>query len=115
MLSMSVLGACKSPLSHLEVRYFLDLAHIPCVARGSFCKCTCKTNSTIIPLNGGSASNLPEEVPEDDVRGRTCEDCNRKFCLSYNLPALEDCLVENKGKEEEIFTTCFRKCQSKST
>jgi len=52
----------------------------------SFCKCTCGTESKIIPL-----------------KGTTCLDCNRQFCLSYNLPICKE------TKEADVFTTCFRK------
>jgi hypothetical protein len=102
----------------------------------SFCKCTCKGNSTIIALNpktssfssSSSPSNSPhlslrrllrqreEKAPEvrqeaegdgdenreKTHRANTCNDCNRKFCLDYNLPGC-------KGvRAEEVFTTCFR-------
>lgn len=66
----------------------------------SFCKCTCNFNSTIIPLNPGSSSSDPDSIP---IKGGTCNDCNRQFCLDYNLPICKD--VEG----EKIFTTCFRK------
>lgn len=93
----------------------------------SFCKCTCKGNSTIIALNPQtSSSSSPNEPPplssrdptqereveilngrdEEETRkthrASTCNDCNRKFCLDYKLPGC-------KGvREEEVFTTCFR-------
>jgi hypothetical protein len=92
----------------------------------SFCKCTCKGNSTIIALNpktssSTSSSNLSlrdlqphlDEAIERREEGEhskekphhrtlTCNDCNRKFCLDYKLPAC-------KGvKDDEVFTTCFR-------
>lgn len=56
-----------------------------------FCKCSCLTNSTLIPISGPDSSSL-----------KTCTDCNRQFCREYNLPFC-------KGVEDEdIFTTCFR-------
>jgi hypothetical protein len=91
----------------------------------SFCKCTCKGNSTIIALNpktssttsstspniflrdgfrerGGNIQVREDEETRKTHRASTCNDCNRKFCLDYNLPGC-------KGvKEEEVFTTCFR-------
>jgi hypothetical protein len=33
----------------------------------------------------------------------TCMDCNKKFCLDYNLPICKDAM------EDDVFTTCFRK------
>ncbi|KAF7508778.1 hypothetical protein GJ744_008655 [Endocarpon pusillum] len=98
----------------------------------SFCKCTCKGNSTIIALNPQSSSSSsssfsPNEPPslssrnptqereveilngrdEEETRkthrASTCNDCNRKFCLDYKLPGC-------KGvREEEVFTTCFQR------
>ncbi len=99
----------------------------PLASATSFCKCTCKGNSTIIALNpqtsSSSSSNEPpslsfrdliqereadilggrdEEETRKTYRASTCTDCNRKFCLDYKLPGC-------KGvREEEIFTTCFR-------
>lgn len=56
-----------------------------------FCKCTCLTNSTLIPISG-----------PDSWSPKTCTDCNRQFCRDYNLPVC-------KGVEDEdISTTCFR-------
>ncbi|OKO94326.1 hypothetical protein PENSUB_11593 [Penicillium subrubescens] len=34
-------------------------------------------------------------------RALSCNDCNRKFCLDYELPICKD------AKEEDVFTTCF--------
>lgn len=34
---------------------------------------------------------------------RTCADCTKQFCLSYNLP------ICAKAKEENVFTTCFQR------
>ena len=98
------------------------------VARASFCKCTCKTNSTIIALDTPSNANnidpgtsdstsrdiltgTDAKPVEDDGRPhqRTCADCNRQFCLMYDLPKLDDCKSENRGREDEILATCFRK------
>lgn len=89
----------------------------------SFCKCTCKGNSTIIPLSpetssstspnlllrepllkiGGKILEGREGETHNTHRANTCNDCNRKFCLDYKLPAC-------KGvSEEEVFTTCFQR------
>ena len=35
-------------------------------------------------------------------RQLTCNDCNRKFCLNYELPTCKG------AKEEDVVTTCFR-------
>jgi len=51
-----------------------------------FCKCTCFANSTIIPL----------------LATGNCNDCNRQFCLGYNLP------ICKSAKEADVATTCFR-------
>ncbi|MCJ1450265.1 hypothetical protein MMC28_000594 [Mycoblastus sanguinarius] len=126
----------------------------------SFCKCTCFTNSTIIPLdapittlpktpstfhlhlpreNEPAEDPLPEDPPsspsapespspptspsapaaptapgkgkgkEDEAddrkeyRAGNCNDCNRQFCLDYNLP-----ICKHAGMED-VFTTCFQR------
>lgn len=91
----------------------------------SFCKCTCFSNSTIIPLNPansesssgidhvrfyerGSLSSELEHTDEYSKRAQkyrslNCNDCNRKFCLDYELPTCKG------AKEEDVYTTCFRK------
>lgn len=38
-----------------------------------------------------------------DYRALSCNDCNRKFCLNYELPICKG------AKEDDVFTTCFRK------
>ena len=46
------------------------------------------------------------EGAEDDkkeYRAGNCNDCNRQFCLDYNLP------ICKKASMEDVFTTCFRK------
>jgi hypothetical protein len=96
----------------------------------SFCKCTCFSNSTIIPLDpaksGTSSSALDNALHlnkrafdafkagaeiEDEYslnkraakyRALSCNDCNRKFCLDYELPTCKG------AKEDDVFTTCFR-------
>ncbi|KAG9682118.1 hypothetical protein KCU95_g14446, partial [Aureobasidium melanogenum] len=70
-----------------------------CASATSFCKCTCFSNSTIIPL-----SDLPGE---STAKKATCNDCNRQFCLSYNLPICKD------AKDDDVFTTCFQRDSTK--
>jgi hypothetical protein len=88
------------------------------LAPTSFCKCTCFSNSTIIPLepsDSGSSTfssalfrrddNRDGADPENDkvkYRALNCNDCNRRFCLDYHLPMCKE------AKEEDVFTTCFR-------
>jgi hypothetical protein len=76
------------------------------IAATSFCKCTCFSNSTIIQLDGTSPSSSPNTPSADDkvkkTRG-TCSDCNKAFCLSYNLPICKG------ATEEDVFTTCFQR------
>ncbi|KGO72278.1 hypothetical protein PITC_050780 [Penicillium italicum] len=90
----------------------------------SFCKCTCFSNSTIIPLNPAKSEtssgidhvlrfykrdSLSSEVEHTDeyikraqkYRSLNCNDCNRKFCLDYELPTCKG------AKEEDVYTTCF--------
>ena len=37
-----------------------------------------------------------------EYRARNCNDCNRQFCLDYNLP-----ICKGAGMED-VATTCFR-------
>ncbi|KAK4619809.1 hypothetical protein CLAFUW4_11382 [Fulvia fulva] len=95
----------------------------------SFCKCTCFTNSTIIPLDGPSSSlknntffsdpsppslKVRNDNPLFDTRApaegakRTCNNCNKQFCLSYNLPICKDADVE-----KDVFATCFQRDSTK--
>ncbi|KAK5089380.1 hypothetical protein LTR70_007072 [Exophiala xenobiotica] len=89
----------------------------------SYCKCICFQNSTIIPLNSPpSTSASPSSNPllsrtenNDEKRPEpqtsrdqkhhelTCNDCNRAFCLDYNLPVCKD------AKEEDVFAQCFQR------
>lgn len=89
-------------------------------APASFCKCTCFTNSTIIHLDdpspysskGSSKSDSSKSsgasffsrAKDSKKTGRTCNDCNKKFCLDYNLP------ICHNAKEEDVFSECFRMC-----
>ncbi|MCJ1367949.1 hypothetical protein MMC16_007085 [Acarospora aff. strigata] len=100
----------------------LPLSTISLAASTSFCKCTCFSNSTIIPLNAASPSRTAvahntlhllqhradsdsdgdNKVKSSTQRAGNCNDCNRQFCLNYNLP-----ICKGAG-EEDVFTTCFR-------
>lgn len=77
----------------------------------SYCKCICFQNSTIIPLNSSpSESAAPStRAEESNNQGQdqhhhtlTCADCNRAFCLDYDLPICKN------AKEEDVFAQCFR-------
>lgn len=92
------------------------------IAAPTFCKCTCFTNSTIIPLgpqhakpvDGNpppSSRNAAAAVPNPlkninlDTRASSssCTQCNRAFCLDYNLPIC-------KGAEEkDVVAMCFQR------
>ncbi|KAK4033298.1 hypothetical protein C8A01DRAFT_19746 [Parachaetomium inaequale] len=95
----------------------------------SFCKCTCFQNSTIIPLGPQHDSNnqpppppsrpkpSPSTTPTSISRRHTlnthpllpresstsCKQCNRAFCLKYNLPICKD------AEEKDIKTSCFQR------
>ncbi|KAF2661212.1 hypothetical protein K491DRAFT_674184 [Lophiostoma macrostomum CBS 122681] len=72
----------------------------------SFCKCTCFGNSSIVPLDLPVNSDKPS-TPDVDGRAskKTCNDCNRQFCLSYSF-----CKGE---KEDSVFSTCFQRDSAK--
>ncbi len=72
--------------------------------------------SLFLPRGPDDADDAPAaQVPgEDDGKGKeeeddrkeyragNCNDCNRQFCLDYNLP-----ICKGAGMED-VFTTCFR-------
>lgn len=86
---------------------------ISSLAPTSFCKCTCFTNSTIIPLTGPNPSFYRNLLRREDdpvsifntttPRARTCADCNKQFCLNYNLPICKN------AEEDNVFTSCFQR------
>ncbi|KAF1959818.1 hypothetical protein CC80DRAFT_466994 [Byssothecium circinans] len=74
----------------------------------SFCKCTCFGNSSIVALNSPVESKAPSaqiQNLKERAAKKTCNDCNRQFCLSYPF-----CKGE---KEENVFTTCFQRDSAK--
>lgn len=101
LLLTSVVSACKCRLSDFYTLIILYASAQQRVASAaSFCKCICGANSTIISLN--NARRPPSADGSSSTSPRTCNDCNRQFCLDYKLPIC-------KGtKDEEISTECFR-------
>ncbi len=115
----------SSSLSESRLRP-LCLANPPSLslAAPTFCKCTCFTNSTIIPLGpqkDAPASPPPKRHSDGGISDSTeasaararsldaraasssCAQCNRAFCLNYNLPIC-------KGAEEkDVLTSCFQR------
>ncbi|CAL5868671.1 uncharacterized protein PFLUO_LOCUS2898 [Penicillium psychrofluorescens] len=117
----------------LLLLFFLSLISLSLAGSPtSFCKCTCFSNSTIIPLDpakstsssspldnvllkyrrlsaGTESEHMDDGVSEYEKRAAakyrplTCNDCNRKFCLDYELPTCKG------AKEEDVFTTCFQR------
>ncbi|OCK83356.1 hypothetical protein K432DRAFT_184704 [Lepidopterella palustris CBS 459.81] len=88
---------------------FSFLAFISSVSAASptsFCRCTCRGNSTIVALDS-PVSQSPAHPGLLTVRAakKTCNDCNRQFCLSYSF-----CKGE---KEDNVFTTCFQRDSAK--
>ncbi|KAF1355642.1 hypothetical protein EJ07DRAFT_131687 [Lizonia empirigonia] len=71
----------------------------------SFCKCTCFGNSTIVALDAPSTASKPNLELRPRASKKSCNDCNRQFCLSYSF-----CKSE---KEENVFTTCFQRDSTK--
>ncbi|CBF84827.1 hypothetical protein AN1422.2 [Aspergillus nidulans FGSC A4] len=85
----------------------------------SFCKCTCFSNSTIIPLDPDKGDSSlhgtlglfsrnnyidnQDEKRAGNYRSLSCNDCNRKFCLGYDLPTCKG------AKEDDVLTTCFQR------
>ncbi|KAF2632477.1 hypothetical protein BU25DRAFT_407006 [Macroventuria anomochaeta] len=71
----------------------------------SFCKCTCFGNSTIVALDAPSTTSKPNLELRPRASKKSCNNCNRQFCLSYSF-----CKGE---KEENVFTTCFQRDSTK--
>ncbi|KIH92102.1 hypothetical protein SPBR_03189 [Sporothrix brasiliensis 5110] len=109
----------------------LFFALVSAASAPTFCKCTCFTNSTIIPLGPQHAQPVNGNPPPSsrgvhvdgdvdavavasrhglslhnvDARASSssCTQCNRAFCLNYNLPIC-------KGAEEkDVVTMCFQR------
>ena len=51
---------------------------------------------------GGEKEGGENEGDRKEYRAGNCNDCNRQFCLDYNLP-----ICKGAGMED-VFTTCFR-------
>ncbi|KAK6586302.1 hypothetical protein PZA11_001359 [Diplocarpon coronariae] len=75
------------------------------IAPPSFCKCTCFTNSTIIPLSTHSSSSSNKNSPR--AASVSCATCNKAFCLSQRLPICKD------AEEKDVLTTCFQRDSTK--
>ncbi|KAK4225741.1 hypothetical protein QBC38DRAFT_420662 [Podospora fimiseda] len=79
----------------------------------TFCKCTCFQNSTIIPLGPStpnqppSNANPPPALLDSRSQSTSCTQCNRAFCLKYNLPICKD------AEEKDIVTLCFQRDSQK--
>ncbi|KAF2761066.1 hypothetical protein EJ05DRAFT_473627 [Pseudovirgaria hyperparasitica] len=102
----------QSRLLYLLIALCTVVALVSAASPTSFCKCTCFTNSTIIALNSPTSVEserglLARENIETRKSKRTCNDCNRQFCLGYNLPICKG------ATEEDVFTTCFQRDSAK--
>lgn len=52
--------------------------------------------------DGGKGGDDGVDGDKKEYRAGNCNDCNRQFCLDYNLP-----ICKGAGMED-VFTTCFR-------
>ena len=50
----------------------------------------------------GKGTDGEQDDDRKEYRAGNCNDCNRQFCLDYNLP-----ICKGAGMED-VFTTCFR-------
>ncbi|KAK5680483.1 hypothetical protein LTS10_007412 [Elasticomyces elasticus] len=92
------------------VLLFLTLLSVALAASPtSFCKCTCFSNSTLIPLDDSTTTYKPSaDDSKASAKGRrSCMDCNKQFCLDYHLPICQD------ATEADVFTTCFQRDSAK--
>ncbi|PLN82906.1 hypothetical protein BDW42DRAFT_165921 [Aspergillus taichungensis] len=123
---MAMARSNSTPRLFVLLLAFLGFASLTLASSpASFCKCTCFSNSTIIPLDQPKSRSLSEalyllrrsdsfEEPENELEERapkyralSCNDCTRKFCLSYNLPTCKG------AKEDDVVTTCFQRDSKK--
>ncbi|KAK3991499.1 hypothetical protein QBC44DRAFT_379722 [Cladorrhinum sp. PSN332] len=90
----------------------LSIISLASASAPTFCKCTCFTNSTIIPLGPQGSNpnpNQPDNKPPSTSlltarsQSSSCTQCNRAFCLKYNLPICKD------AEEKDIVTSCFQR------
>jgi hypothetical protein len=77
----------------------------------SFCKCTCFGNSTIVALDAPATTThalalafAPRPLNPRAAK-RSCNDCNRQFCLGYSF-----CKAE---KDDNVSATCFQRDSTK--
>ena len=98
------LAASKVPSANFN--HVQRLTNAPSPAPTSFCKCSCFTNSSIIALDGPSPSTS-SSILSDENQNRTCADCNKQFCLSFNLSICEE------ATEDDVITTCFQRDSAK--
>jgi hypothetical protein len=73
------------------------------LAPPSFCKCTCFSNSTIIPLSSHASSERSPPHLALRAPAATCAMCNRAFCIGQRLPICKN------AEEKDVFTTCFQR------
>ncbi|OAL49375.1 hypothetical protein IQ07DRAFT_587949 [Pyrenochaeta sp. DS3sAY3a] len=96
----------RPPFYFLVLLTFLSSLSISLAATPtSFCKCTCFGNSTIVALEVPTSKKGSSPELKSRASKKTCNDCNRQFCLGYNFCAGE--------KEENVFTTCFQRDSAK--
>lgn len=55
-----------------------------------------------VPPIGDKGKEGDGDDDRKEYRAGNCNDCNRQFCLDYNLP-----ICKGAGMED-VFTTCFR-------
>lgn len=54
------------------------------------------------PTGDAGKGHDDDDDDRKEYRAGNCNDCNRQFCLDYNLP-----ICKGAGMED-VFTTCFR-------
>ncbi|KAH6859172.1 hypothetical protein BKA58DRAFT_411168 [Alternaria rosae] len=92
-------------LLFLFLTFLSSLSLSLAASRTSFCKCTCFGNSTIVALDAPSTKKPAALELKPRASKKTCNDCNRQFCLGYGFCAGE--------KEENVLTTCFQRDSAK--
>ncbi|KAK0707666.1 hypothetical protein B0H67DRAFT_519609 [Lasiosphaeris hirsuta] len=97
---------------HLFILLVASIASLVSASAQTFCKCTCFTNSVIIGL--GPQHDAPDSSPDPNsppppllltprAASSSCAQCNRAFCLKYNLPICKD------AEEKDVITSCFQR------
>ncbi|KAK7722941.1 hypothetical protein SLS57_004796 [Botryosphaeria dothidea] len=94
--------ALAASMPHASAPAYLTIIHLDDPSPYSS-----KSGSSKSGSSKDSGSSLFSRAKESKKGKRTCNDCNKKFCLDYNLP------ICHGAKEEDVYTECFQRDSAK--